>query len=140
MVDRRGHGPSGDAPGDFSSDFEVDTEDVLGLLEEAGGAHVVGDSCGGVVALLAAGRRPDLVASLVVIEHGGLKVAEDAPLVAEAVGATVMADLTAAARQKSRFASTAVTSTARRRPRARACGTQSSGAAGRPARDGRTGA
>ncbi|WP_369368285.1 alpha/beta fold hydrolase [Streptomyces sp. CG4] len=85
VVDRRGHGASGDAPGDFSSDFEVDAEDVLALLEEVGGAHLVGHSYGGVVALLAAGRRPDLVASLVVIEHGGLKVAEDEPLVAEAL-------------------------------------------------------
>ncbi|MER5544137.1 alpha/beta fold hydrolase [Streptomyces sp. NPDC002589] len=85
VVDRRGHGAGGDAPGDFSSDFEVDAEDVLALLEEVGGAHLVGHSYGGVVSLLAAGRRPGLVASLVVIEHGGLKVAEDEPLVAEAL-------------------------------------------------------
>src|SRR5947208_1781250 len=63
MVNRRGFGKSPDTDGE---DFEVDAQDVAALLD--GGAHLVGHSYGGVVALLAAAQRPDDVKSLVVFE------------------------------------------------------------------------
>jgi pimeloyl-ACP methyl ester carboxylesterase len=63
MVNRRGFGNSADTD---AEDFEVDAHDVAGLL--GGGAHLVGHSYGGVVALLAAAERPDDVRSLAVFE------------------------------------------------------------------------
>jgi len=65
LIDRRGYGgtPRGDAVG-----WPGDTDDLVALLAELGGAHLVGHSYGGVVALLAAGERPDLVRSLVAVE------------------------------------------------------------------------
>lgn len=67
VVDRRGYGGSpAAAPG--VAGWPVDRDDVAALLEELGGAHLVGHSYGGVVALLVAGARPDLVRSLVVVE------------------------------------------------------------------------
>ncbi|WP_436318865.1 alpha/beta fold hydrolase [Streptomyces griseorubiginosus] len=47
LMDRRGYG---DSPDTARSDFEVDAEDVVGLLGT--GAHLVGHGNGGVVALL----------------------------------------------------------------------------------------
>lgn len=47
-------------------DFERDSELIASLLK--GGMHLVGHSYGGLVALLAAARRPDELASLTVIE------------------------------------------------------------------------
>ena len=67
MVDRRGFAASPDID---RSDHDVDALDVVDLLD-AGGAHVVGHSYGGVVALLAAGRRPDAVRSLIFDRTGG---------------------------------------------------------------------
>jgi pimeloyl-ACP methyl ester carboxylesterase len=46
--------------------FEDDAQDLLPLLAPA--AHLVGFSYGGLGALIAAGRRPDLVRSLTIIE------------------------------------------------------------------------
>jgi pimeloyl-ACP methyl ester carboxylesterase len=46
--------------------FEIDAADLLPLLSP--GAHLVGFSYGGLGALIAAGQRPDLVTSLVIIE------------------------------------------------------------------------
>lgn len=65
LIDRRGFGetPAGDDVG-----WKTDSEDLVSLLEELGGAHLVGHSYGGVVCLLAAGARPDLVRSVVAIE------------------------------------------------------------------------
>jgi pimeloyl-ACP methyl ester carboxylesterase len=63
LVNRRGFGNSADTDGE---DFEIDAVDVADLLE--GGAHLVGHSYGGVVALLAAASRPRAVRSLVVFE------------------------------------------------------------------------
>lgn len=65
VVDRRGYGGSADTG---QVGWPVDVPDLLALLERLGGAHVLGHSYGGVVALLAAGQRPDLVRSLVVVE------------------------------------------------------------------------
>jgi pimeloyl-ACP methyl ester carboxylesterase len=65
LIDRRGHGQS---PPSAVIGWPTDMHDVANLLEELNGAHLVGHSTGGTVALLAAGLRPDLVRSLVAIE------------------------------------------------------------------------
>jgi pimeloyl-ACP methyl ester carboxylesterase len=61
-------------------DFEPHSELVAGLLEP--GDHLVGHSYGGVIALLAAARRPAAVGSLTVIEPPATRVAVDDPAVA----------------------------------------------------------
>jgi pimeloyl-ACP methyl ester carboxylesterase len=61
-------------------DFEPDAELVAGLL--APGDHLVGHSYGGVVTLLAAARRPEIVRSLTVVEPPATRVALDDPVVA----------------------------------------------------------
>jgi pimeloyl-ACP methyl ester carboxylesterase len=65
LIDRRGHGQS---PPSAVIGWPTDMNDVVSLLAELNGAHLAGHSSGGTVALLAAGLRPDLVRSLVVIE------------------------------------------------------------------------
>jgi pimeloyl-ACP methyl ester carboxylesterase len=70
LIDRRGFG---DSPPDGRVDFARDAEDVAQLVE--GGAHLVGHSYGGVVALLAAARRPEAVRSLTLIEPPAFGVA-----------------------------------------------------------------
>ncbi len=65
VVDRRGMGRSPPAEGE---DFEVDAEDVAQVIEDLGGAHVVGLSYGALSSLLVAARHGDLVRSLCVIE------------------------------------------------------------------------
>ncbi|MFC7731461.1 alpha/beta fold hydrolase [Actinomadura keratinilytica] len=83
MVDRRGHGASPDID---RTDYEVDADDIVGLLTGIpGGAHLVGHSYGGVAVMLAAARRPDLVRSLTLIQPGALRPAADHPVVAEAL-------------------------------------------------------
>jgi len=65
--DRRGHGHTADTDADFHySDMAAET---IGVLEQVvgGPAHLVGWSDGGIVALLVALARPDLVRKLVVI-------------------------------------------------------------------------
>ncbi|MET0406685.1 MAG: alpha/beta fold hydrolase [Cystobacter sp.] len=64
VPDRPGHGLSGD-PG-RPDDAEADGAWVADLLED--GAHLVGHSFGGCVALAAAARRPQAVRSLTLIE------------------------------------------------------------------------
>ncbi len=76
LPDRRGFGGS---PPEGRVDFDRDADDVADLL--AGGAHLVGHSYGGVVSLLAAGRRPDAVRSLTVIEPPALGLVREDPLV-----------------------------------------------------------
>ncbi|MGI5472831.1 alpha/beta fold hydrolase [Streptomyces sp. CA-132043] len=83
LMDRRGYGRSPDIE---RSDWAVDAEDVIGLLGAGGiGAHLVGHAYGGVGALAAAVRRPDLVRSLTLIQPGALRPAERHPVVAEAL-------------------------------------------------------
>lgn len=65
LVDRRGYGRS---PGPPAEDFLADAEGVAELLGD--GAHLLGHSYGGLVALLAAARRPEAVRSLTVLEPG----------------------------------------------------------------------
>lgn len=60
---RRGFVPN---PPEEASDYEVDAEDIAELLVD--GAHLVGHSFGGLVALLAAGLRPSDVRSLCLFE------------------------------------------------------------------------
>jgi pimeloyl-ACP methyl ester carboxylesterase len=81
VLDRRGFGSSPDID---RSDYEIDASDVVELLD-VGKAHVVGHSYGGVVAMLAAGRRPDAVLSLTLIEPAALRCADADPTVAMAL-------------------------------------------------------
>lgn len=78
VPDRRGFGDSPDTP---RSDWEADAADIAELLGD--GAHLVGHSYGGVVAMAAAVLRPEAVRSLVLIEPSALRVAEADPVVAE---------------------------------------------------------
>jgi pimeloyl-ACP methyl ester carboxylesterase len=64
LVDRRGFGKSGGEP----QGWPTDMHDIAAILDRLGGAHLVGQSYGGLVALLAAGLRPQSVRSLVAIE------------------------------------------------------------------------
>ncbi len=81
VIDRRGYGASPDlAQHAYQSDYEIDAQDVAELL--ANGAHLVGHSYGGVVAMLAAARCPQAICSLTLIEPGAYRVAERDPTVA----------------------------------------------------------
>ena len=84
LVDRAGFGdsPAGDVVG-----WPTDVDDLIEVLGECKGAHLVGQSYGAVVSLLAAGRRPDLVRSLVVIEPPVYSIAADHPAVQTVVAA-----------------------------------------------------
>jgi pimeloyl-ACP methyl ester carboxylesterase len=62
---RRGFPPSSDPPGG-RQDFELDAADLEELLEAR--PHLVGHSYGGVVAAIAATRRPERVRSLTLLE------------------------------------------------------------------------
>lgn len=77
--DRRGHGRTADTPAPFHYD-DMATEAIRVLEQVVGGpAHLVGWSDGGIIALLVALRRPDLVSKLVPIganyHHDGLNPA-----------------------------------------------------------------
>jgi len=78
VLDRPGFPPN---PPVDRIDFEPDAELVAGLLHA--GDHVIGHSYGGVISLLAAASRPDLVGSLTVIEPPATRVALDVPAVAD---------------------------------------------------------
>lgn len=75
LPDRPGHGQSPD-PG-RPDDAEADGAWVAELV--GGGAHLVGHSFGGCVALAAAVKRPAVVRSLTLIEPGMLKFATSSP-------------------------------------------------------------
>lgn len=78
LVERPGFPPN---PPAERVDFESDAVLVADLLED--GDHLVGHSYGGVISLLAAGRRPDAPRSLTVVEPPATRVALDDPAVAE---------------------------------------------------------
>lgn len=65
--ERRGHGRTPDVEGPLS--YDVMAADTIGFLDKVvgGPAHIVGWSDGGIVALLVAIERPDLLRKLVVI-------------------------------------------------------------------------
>jgi pimeloyl-ACP methyl ester carboxylesterase len=82
VVERRGYGANPAPAGTGTLGWPVDSQDLLGLLEALGGAHLVGHSYGGAVVAVAAGRRPDLVRSLVLVEPALHGLAGDHPAVA----------------------------------------------------------
>ena len=72
FVDRCGHGRS---PDTGRSGWVEQSEDIASLLD--GGAHLVGQSYGATLALLAALRRPEAVRSLTLVEPNTLGLARD---------------------------------------------------------------
>ena len=76
VLDRPGFPPN---PPVERIDFETDAALVAGLIEE--GDHLVGHSYGGIVSLLAAASRPDVLRSLTVIEPPCTRVAAGVPQV-----------------------------------------------------------
>jgi pimeloyl-ACP methyl ester carboxylesterase len=76
---RRGYGASPAA----DPDFEVDAEDMAGLLDRP--THLVGFSYGGIGVLLAAAHRPELARSVIAIEPPAFGVASGNAEVAELV-------------------------------------------------------
>jgi len=64
-------------------DFETEAPLFAELLGD--GAHLVGHSYGGVIALLAAAKRPEAVRSLTVSEPGSLRLAAGNPVVDEMI-------------------------------------------------------
>lgn len=87
LPDRRGFGASPDLNGggerDVTSDYAIDAVDISELLGD--GAHLVGHSYGGTVAMLAAAAHPDRVVSLTLIEPCAHTTAADEPVVARAI-------------------------------------------------------
>ena len=73
----------GGSPALERGDFEAEAPMVAELLGD--GAHLVGHSYGGVIALLAAAHRPESVLSLTVSEPGCLAVASGNPAVDEMI-------------------------------------------------------
>jgi pimeloyl-ACP methyl ester carboxylesterase len=74
IPNRRGFPPGPDVE---SVDYEDEAAWLDALLEQ--GAHLVGHSYGGVIALYAAARRPEVVHSLTVVEPPALAVAGGNP-------------------------------------------------------------
>jgi pimeloyl-ACP methyl ester carboxylesterase len=74
LPDRPGHGRS---PSRGPEDLELDAVWVAEMLGD--GAHIVGHSYGGAIALCAAGLRPDAVRSLTLVEAPIFSVAADRP-------------------------------------------------------------
>jgi len=84
LVDRRGFGRT--PPADRRVDFDPDADDVAELLDGESRAHLVGHSYGGVVALLAAARRPGAVRSLCVIEPPAFSIVRGSPEAEDLIG------------------------------------------------------
>jgi pimeloyl-ACP methyl ester carboxylesterase len=80
LVNRPGFGGSPPLP---RGDFEAEAPLVAELLGDD--AHLVGHSYGAVIALLAAGARPEAVRSLAISEPGCLRVAAGDPSVDAAI-------------------------------------------------------
>ena len=74
VLDRPGFPPN---PPVERIDFETDAALVAGLIEE--GDHLVGHSYGGIVSLVAAASRPEVLRSLTVIEPPCTRVAAGVP-------------------------------------------------------------
>jgi pimeloyl-ACP methyl ester carboxylesterase len=77
--DRKGHGYTADTDEPFH--YESMADEVIGVVERLGGpVHLVGWSDGGIAALLASRRRPDLVSRQVLIganfHHDGIVFAD----------------------------------------------------------------
>ncbi len=78
--DRTGQGRTGDQVGSFH--FEFQTKEAIAYLEDVvkTPAHLIGWSDGGIIALLVAMKRPDLVRSIIAIganyhyESGGIPI------------------------------------------------------------------
>ena len=70
VPERRGHGHTPDPGGEFT--YELMADETIAFLEivVGGAAHLVGHSDGGVVAMLVALRRPELVRKLVFVSSG----------------------------------------------------------------------
>lgn len=81
VPDRRGYGASPPASGE---DFERDLDEIVDLL--AGGAHLVGHSYGGIVALLAAARAPERVRSLTAVEPPAFGLVRGDPAAESIIG------------------------------------------------------
>jgi len=79
LAHRRGYPPSPPAPA--GQDFDVDADDIAGLL--AADVHVVAHSYGVLGTLIAAGRSPERVRSLTLIEPPLYFLNPDDPEVAE---------------------------------------------------------
>lgn len=77
-------GGFGNSPAVIREDFEIDANDVCDALGD--GAHLVGHSYGGVVALLAAARCSEAVRSLAVLEPPAFRLVEDRADVREFIG------------------------------------------------------
>jgi len=67
LIDRRGHGRTPDVDGPIT--YELMRDDTVACLEALGlaGVHLVGWSDGGIIALMVAIERPDLVGRIVAI-------------------------------------------------------------------------
>ena len=65
--DRAGHGRSPDVPGSFHFDFQY--QEAIAYLEDVvkRPAHLIGYSDGGIITLLVAINRPDLVSTITLI-------------------------------------------------------------------------
>jgi pimeloyl-ACP methyl ester carboxylesterase len=77
--DRKGHGYTGDT--DEAFHYDAMAEEVIGVIEHLGTpVHLVGWSDGGIAALLASRRRPDLVRRQVLIganfHHDGIVIGD----------------------------------------------------------------
>jgi pimeloyl-ACP methyl ester carboxylesterase len=79
LVDRPGFGANPSRTGRV--DYETDGTLVADLLHALGGAHLVGHSYGGLVALFAAARAAPFVSSLTVIEPPAFALLRDNPVV-----------------------------------------------------------
>lgn len=86
---RRGFPPGPDVERiDFEDEalwFEQFLEPPASRRRQRAGSHLVGHSYGGVIALLAAARRPELVRSLTVVEPPAFAVARGVPAVEDFV-------------------------------------------------------
>lgn len=83
ILTRRGYG---DRPVAMQTNVEGDVGDVLSVLGDGAGAHIVGFSYGGIVSMVAAARKPELVRSLTVIEPPALGVVRGNLAAEEQVG------------------------------------------------------